>query len=133
MPQSFILPFLPYFLYLKQGSSKAPIVIPTAAASSQAKGKAPETSVAHTTPAVETSPLQATGTSWLKQAEDLHSCSPLAPLFVEGLPVPNVPKWKITPSTVVGTPETAHDFMAHTIPPFHRCMNFYLDPDLFYD
>ncbi|MFS7952307.1 hypothetical protein Hanom_Chr07g00605451 [Helianthus anomalus] len=48
------------------GSSKAPIVIPATPASSRAKGKALETSVAHTTTSVETFPLRATGTSRLK-------------------------------------------------------------------
>ncbi|KAM0057699.1 hypothetical protein Hdeb2414_s0005g00161411 [Helianthus debilis subsp. tardiflorus] len=91
----------------KEGSSKAPIVIPAAPAFSQVKDKAPETSVAHTTPATKVSPLRATSTSKLKQPEDLFPRSPLARTFTEGLRVLYVPKWKITPSTIVGTPETA--------------------------
>ncbi|KAF5778703.1 hypothetical protein HanRHA438_Chr12g0561911 [Helianthus annuus] len=115
------------------GNSKAPIVIPAAPAFSRVKDKAPETSVAHTTPATEVSPLRATGTSKLKQPEDLFPRSPLAPMFAEGLPVPYVLKWKITPSIVVGTPETARDFLNHAVPPLHRFMNFALDPNLFDD
>ncbi|KAJ0726257.1 hypothetical protein HanPI659440_Chr12g0468231 [Helianthus annuus] len=114
-------------------NSKAPIVIPTAPAFSRVKDKAPETSVAHTTPATEVSPLRATGTNKLKQPEDLFPRSPLAPMFAEGLPLPYVLKWKITPSIVVGTPETARDFLNHAVPPPHTFMNFALDPNLFDD
>ncbi|KAJ0692413.1 hypothetical protein HanPI659440_Chr15g0585671 [Helianthus annuus] len=133
MIQPLILPLLPLFFYLKQGSSKALIVISVAPASSRAKGKAPEISVANATYAVETSPLRATGTNRLKQPEGLYSRSPLAPLFTEGLPVPYVPKWNITTSTIVGTQESARDYMNHVVPPLHRFMNFALDPDLFDD
>ncbi|KAF5792034.1 hypothetical protein HanRHA438_Chr09g0413331 [Helianthus annuus] len=77
------------------GSSKAPIVIPVAPALSRVKDKAPETSVARTTPAIDVSPLRVTGTSKLKQPEDLFPRSPLAPLYAKTLPVPYVPKWKI--------------------------------------
>ncbi|KAJ0456414.1 hypothetical protein HanIR_Chr15g0762221 [Helianthus annuus] len=118
---------------VSKGSSKAPIVIPVAPAFSRVKDKAPETSDAHTIPAIEVSPLRATGTSKLKQPEDLYSRSPLAPLFAEGLTIPYVPKWKITTSTVVWTPETARDFMNHVVPPPHKFMNFTLDPNLFDD
>ncbi|KAJ0790123.1 hypothetical protein HanPI659440_Chr05g0211391 [Helianthus annuus] len=115
------------------GSSKAPIVIPPAPASSRVKDKAPEASVTRVNPAFDISPLQAAGTSKPSQPEDLPSQSPLAPLFAEGLPVPYVPKWKITTSTVVGTPETARDFLDHVVPPPHKFMNFALNPDLFDD
>ncbi|KAJ0716734.1 hypothetical protein HanPI659440_Chr13g0515991 [Helianthus annuus] len=102
-------------------------------ASPEVKDKASEISAAYATHVVETSPLRANGTSRLKQPEDLHARSLLAPLLAEGLTVPYVPKWKITTSTVVETPETARDFIAHAIPPPHRFMNFALDPDLFDD
>ncbi|MFS7901047.1 hypothetical protein Hanom_Chr00s164741g01826391 [Helianthus anomalus] len=45
------------------GSSKAPIVIPTTPASSQAKGKFLKVSAAPADPTVEASPVQATGQS----------------------------------------------------------------------
>ncbi|KAJ0773573.1 hypothetical protein HanOQP8_Chr03g0100821 [Helianthus annuus] len=79
------------------GSSKAPILIPAAPTSSRAKGKAPEVNVAPTYPAVEASPAQGNGTSKFKLPEGFQPHSPLAPLFAEGLPVPYVRKWRITP------------------------------------
>ncbi|KAJ0605217.1 hypothetical protein HanPI659440_Chr02g0082621 [Helianthus annuus] len=75
------------------GSSKAPIVIHPAHASSRVKDKAPEINVARVNPAFDVSPLRATGTSKPSQPEDLFPLSPLAPLFTEALPVPYVPKW----------------------------------------
>ncbi|MFS7945008.1 hypothetical protein Hanom_Chr06g00518861 [Helianthus anomalus] len=98
------------------GSSKVPIVIPPVPASSRVRDKTPEISVARVNPAFDISPLQATGTS--------------KPSQPEGLPVPYVPKWKITTSTVVGTPETARDFLDHVVPPPHKFMNFVLRSDL---
>ncbi|MFS7905728.1 hypothetical protein Hanom_Chr01g00051121 [Helianthus anomalus] len=111
---------------------KAPIVIPHVPASSRVKDKTPEVSVSRVNPAFDISPLQAT-ISKPSHPEGLVSQSPLAPLFAEGLPVPYVPKWKITTSTVVGTPETAQDFLDHVVPPPHKFMNFALTPDLFDD
>ncbi|KAF5814037.1 hypothetical protein HanXRQr2_Chr03g0105931 [Helianthus annuus] len=131
MLQSFILP--PFCIYMNQGSSKAPILIPAAPTSSRAKGKAPEVNVAPTYPAVEASSAQATGTSKFKLSEGFQPHFPLAPMFTEGLPVPYVRKWRITPSTIVGTPEVARNFMAHVVPPPHKFMNFALDPELFDD
>ncbi|MFS7935638.1 hypothetical protein Hanom_Chr05g00405921 [Helianthus anomalus] len=61
------------------------------------------------------------------------SRSPLAPLFADALPVPYVPRWKMTRSTIVGTPEAAQDFLAHAIPPYHKFMNSTLRADLFDD
>ncbi|MFS7989655.1 hypothetical protein Hanom_Chr11g01049441 [Helianthus anomalus] len=84
-------------------------------------------------PAFDVSPLRATGTSKPSHPEGLVSQSPLAPLFADALPVPYIPKWKITSSTVVGTPETARDFLAHVVPPSHKFMNSALRPDLFDD
>ncbi|KAJ0891836.1 hypothetical protein HanPSC8_Chr09g0358821 [Helianthus annuus] len=115
------------------GSSKAPIEFPPAPSSSRVWDKTPEISAARITPAFDVSPLHATGTSKPSQPVGLVSPSPLAPLFAEGLPVPCVPKWKITSSTVVGTPETARDFLAHVIPPSHEFMNSALRSDLFND
>ncbi|MFS7943725.1 hypothetical protein Hanom_Chr06g00503611 [Helianthus anomalus] len=115
------------------GTSKAPIVIPPAPASSRVKDKAPEISVARVNPAFDISPLWATGTSKPSQPEYLFPRSPLAPLFAKALSVPYVLKWKITPSIVVGTPEATRDFLDHVVPPPHKFMNFTLNPDLFYD
>ncbi|KAM0071173.1 hypothetical protein Hdeb2414_s0001g00021861 [Helianthus debilis subsp. tardiflorus] len=111
------------------GSSIAPIVIPPAPSSSRVKDKASEISVA----AFDISPFRATGTSKPSQPEDLFPRSPLAPLFSDALPVTYVPKWKITPSTNVGTRETSRDFLDHVVPPPHIFMNFALKPDLFDD
>ncbi|KAJ0500850.1 hypothetical protein HanRHA438_Chr11g0493821 [Helianthus annuus] len=87
------------------GSSRAPIVIPIAPTSSRAKGKAPEVSAASTDPVAEVSPVQATGQSKFKLSECFRPRSPLAPLFAEGLPAAYIPRWRITPSTVIDTPE----------------------------
>ncbi|KAJ0766055.1 hypothetical protein HanPI659440_Chr08g0310981 [Helianthus annuus] len=78
-------------------------------------------------------PLLATGTSKPSHPQALVSQFPLAPLFAEGLSVPYIPKWEITPSTVVGTPETARDFLAPVVPPSHKFMNSALRSDLFDD
>ncbi|MFS7939275.1 hypothetical protein Hanom_Chr05g00449821 [Helianthus anomalus] len=115
------------------GSSNATIEIPTAPSSSRIRDKTPEVSAACVTPAFEISPLHATRTSKPSHLEDFASRSPLAPLFADALPVPYVPKWKIAQSTVVGTPETARDFLAHVVPPSHRFMNYALRADLFDD
>ncbi|MFS8017894.1 hypothetical protein Hanom_Chr15g01385781 [Helianthus anomalus] len=110
------------FVKALEGSSKAPIVIPPVPASSRVKDKVPEISVARVNPTFDVSPLRATGTSKPSQSEDLLPRSPLAPLFAEGLPVPYVPKWKITSSTVVGNSETARDFLDHvTVAAELRC------------
>ncbi|KAJ0570839.1 hypothetical protein HanHA300_Chr05g0182671 [Helianthus annuus] len=114
-------------------SSKAPIVIPPVPASSRVRDKTPEISAARVNPTFDIFPLQATGTSKPSHPEVLPSRSPLAPLFAEGLPVPYVPKWKVTASTVVGTPETARDYLDYAVPPPHKFMNFVLNPDLFDD
>ncbi|KAJ0814758.1 hypothetical protein HanPSC8_Chr17g0789581 [Helianthus annuus] len=98
------------------GGSKSPIEIPTAPSSSRVRDKTPEISVARITPTFDVSPLHATGTSKPSHPE-----------------VPYAPKWKITPSTVVGSPETARDFLAHAIPPSHKFMNSALRSDLFDD
>ncbi|KAM0037113.1 hypothetical protein Hdeb2414_s0014g00434491 [Helianthus debilis subsp. tardiflorus] len=115
------------------GSSKAPIEIPTAPSSSQVRDKTPEISVARITPAFKVSPLHATRTSKPSHPEGLVSHSSLAPLFADSIPVPYVPKWKITPSTVVGTPETARDFLSHVVPHSHKFMNSALRSYLFDD
>ncbi|MFS7935636.1 hypothetical protein Hanom_Chr05g00405901 [Helianthus anomalus] len=61
------------------------------------------------------------------------SRSPLAPLFADALLVPYVPRWKMTRSIIVGTPEAARDFLAHAIPPYHKFMNSTLRAALFDD
>ncbi|KAM0040279.1 hypothetical protein Hdeb2414_s0012g00391931 [Helianthus debilis subsp. tardiflorus] len=114
------------------GSSQAPIEIPTAPSSSRVRDKTPEVSAACITPTFEISPHHATGTSKPSHFEGFTSRSPLAPLFADALPVPYIPRWKITQSSVVGTPETARDFLAHVVPPSHRFMNSALRDDLFY-
>ncbi|KAM0010661.1 hypothetical protein Hdeb2414_s0071g00773601 [Helianthus debilis subsp. tardiflorus] len=98
------------------GSSRAPIVIPDAPASSRAKGKAPEVSVAPTDPVAEVSPAQATSQSKFKLSECFCPRSPLVPLFAEWLPTAYILRWRITPSILVDTPEVARDFMAHILP-----------------
>ncbi|MFS7945284.1 hypothetical protein Hanom_Chr06g00522421 [Helianthus anomalus] len=115
------------------GSSHAHIEIPTAPSFSRVRDKTPEVSVARVTPAFEISPNHATGTNKPSHFEGFASRSPLAPLFAYALPVPYVPKWKITQSSMVGTPETARDFLTHAVPPSHRFINFALRDDLFDD
>ncbi|MFS7937977.1 hypothetical protein Hanom_Chr05g00434161 [Helianthus anomalus] len=115
------------------GSSNAPIQIPTVPSSSRVRDKTPEVSAARITPAFEVSPLHATGTSKPSHLEGFVSRCPLAPLFADALPVSYVPRWKITQSSVVGTPETARDFLAHVVPPSHRFMNSTQRADLFDD
>ncbi|KAM0009292.1 hypothetical protein Hdeb2414_s0093g00789681 [Helianthus debilis subsp. tardiflorus] len=114
------------------GSSHAPIEIPTTPSSSRVWDKTPEVSPARIIPAFQISPHHATGTSKPSHFEGLPP-DPLAPLFADALPVPYIPKWKITQSSVVGTPETAWDFLAHAGPPSHRFMNSALRDDLFND
>ncbi|KAJ0770046.1 hypothetical protein HanPI659440_Chr07g0252601 [Helianthus annuus] len=115
------------------GSSKAPIEIPTAPSSSRVRDKTPEISAARITPAFDASPLHATGISKPSHPEGLVSQSPLASLFADALPAPYVPKSKITPSTVVGSPETAWGFLAHIVPLSHKFMSSTLRSDLFDD
>ncbi|MFS8017985.1 hypothetical protein Hanom_Chr15g01386791 [Helianthus anomalus] len=115
------------------GSSKAPIDISTAPSSSRVRDKTPEISATRITPAFDVSPFHATGTSKPSHPEGLVSQSPLAPLFADAILAPYVPKWKITPSTIVGTPETIRDFLAHVVPPSHKFMNSSLRPGLFDD
>ncbi|KAJ0512930.1 hypothetical protein HanHA300_Chr10g0351691 [Helianthus annuus] len=115
------------------GSSHAPIEIPTATSSSRVRDKTPEVHAARITPAFEVSPHHATGTSKPSHFEGFTSRSPLAPLFADALPAPYVPKWKITPSSVVGNPETARDFLTHVVPPSYKFMNSALRDDLFDD
>ncbi|KAJ0530372.1 hypothetical protein HanHA89_Chr10g0389171 [Helianthus annuus] len=118
---------------LGQGSSKAPIKIPLPPTSSWVRDRTPDTSAACVNPAFDISPLRATGTSKPSDLDIPVSHSPLAPLFAEALLVPYIPKWKITSSTVVGTPETAREFLAHVVPPSQKFMNSALRSDLFDD
>ncbi|KAJ0702986.1 hypothetical protein HanPI659440_Chr14g0545871 [Helianthus annuus] len=128
-----MFPFLFPLLCLEQGSSHAPIEIPTAPSSSRVRDKTLEVSVARIIPAFEISSHHATWTSKPSHFEGFASRSPLAPLFADALPVPYIPKWKITQCSVVGTPEAALDFLAHVVPPSHRFMNSTLRDDLFDD
>ncbi|KAJ0614271.1 hypothetical protein HanIR_Chr02g0060511 [Helianthus annuus] len=88
------------------GSSQDPIEIPTGSSSSRVRDKASE-GPAHR--------------------------SPLAPLFADAIPLTYVPKWKVTSSSVIGTPEAARDFLNHVVPPSHKFMNSALRDDLFED
>uniref|UniRef100_A0A251TNS5 Transposase (putative) gypsy type domain-containing protein n=1 Tax=Helianthus annuus TaxID=4232 RepID=A0A251TNS5_HELAN len=115
------------------GSSHDPIEIPTGLSSSRVRDKTPEVSIARIASAFEVSPHHATGTSKPSQFEGLACRSPLAPLFADALPFTYVPKWKITHSSVIGTPETARDFLSHVVPPSHRFMNSALRDDIFED
>ncbi|KAJ0508476.1 hypothetical protein HanIR_Chr11g0517641 [Helianthus annuus] len=115
------------------GSSRAPIVIPIAPTSSRAKGKAPEVSAASTDPVAEVSPVQATGQSKFKLSECFRPRSPLAPLFAEGLPAAYIPRWRITPSTVIDTPRLLGILWLMPSPHSHRFMNFALDTEIFDD
>ncbi|MFS7955498.1 hypothetical protein Hanom_Chr07g00643421 [Helianthus anomalus] len=120
-------------MVILQGSSHAPIEIPNAPSSSRVRDKTPEVSDARIVPAFEISPHHATGTSKPSHFEGFASRSPLAPLFADALLVLYASKWKITKSSVVGTPEIAWDYLTHTIPPSHRFMNSALRDDLFDD
>ncbi|KAF5780775.1 hypothetical protein HanXRQr2_Chr11g0475831 [Helianthus annuus] len=125
----------PPSFFILQGS-KVPITIPATPAPSQAKGKAPEISATPIEPVIPTSRHQAADQNKFQLPSFISVCDPvppLAPLFAESFPTPYVPHWKITPSTVVSTPKTARDFMAHALPPSHRFMNFALDQEIFDD
>ncbi|KAJ0682503.1 hypothetical protein HanPI659440_Chr16g0648071 [Helianthus annuus] len=107
--------------------------IPTSPSSSRVRDKTPEVSIVCIASAFEVYPHHATGTSRPSQFEGLARRSPLAPLFADALPFTYVPKWKITHSSLIGTPETARDFLIHVVPPSHRFMNSALRDDLFED
>ncbi|KAJ0430642.1 hypothetical protein HanHA300_Chr17g0671341 [Helianthus annuus] len=116
-----------------RGSSRDPIEITTGPSSSRVRDKTPEVGLGHFTSAFELSPLHATGTSKPTEPEGLTRRSPLAPLFADAIPFTYVPKWKVTNSSVIGTPEAARDFLSHAVPPSHKFMNSALRDDLFED
>ncbi|MFS7984803.1 hypothetical protein Hanom_Chr11g00990931 [Helianthus anomalus] len=115
------------------GSSHDPIETPTSPSSSRVRDKTLEVSIARIASAFEVSPHHATGTSKPSQFEGLVHRSPLVPLFDDALLFTYVLKWKITHSSVIGTPETARDFLSHVVHPFHKFMNSALRDDLFED
>ncbi|KAJ0854259.1 hypothetical protein HanRHA438_Chr14g0660661 [Helianthus annuus] len=115
------------------GSSGDPIEITTGPSSSRVRDKTPEVGLAHFTSAFELSSLHATGTSKPIEPEDLTRRSPLAPLFADAILFTYVPKWKVTNSSVVGTPEAARDFLSHAVPPSHKFVNSALRDDLVED
>ncbi|KAJ0436074.1 hypothetical protein HanIR_Chr17g0900401 [Helianthus annuus] len=115
------------------GSSREPIEIPTGPSPSRIRDKTSEVGVARFSSAYDLSPLHATGTSKPSFQEGLAHRSPLAPLFVDALPSAYVPKWKVTSSSVIGTPEAARDFLSHAVPPSHKFVNSALRDDLFED
>ncbi|KAM0047080.1 hypothetical protein Hdeb2414_s0009g00324281 [Helianthus debilis subsp. tardiflorus] len=114
-------------------SSHALIEIPTAPSHSRVRDKTPEVIIARIALAFEVSPYHAMGTRKPSHFEGFSSRSPLAPMFADALPVPYIPKWKITQSSVVGNPQTARDFLTHAVPPSHKFMNSALRDDLFDD
>ncbi|KAJ0443835.1 hypothetical protein HanIR_Chr16g0825171 [Helianthus annuus] len=115
------------------GSSQDPIEIPTGPSSSHVRDKASEVGVARFSSAFELSPSHATGTSKPTPLEGPAHRSPLAPLFADVIPLTYVPKWKVTSSSVIGTPEAARDFLNHVVPPSHKFVNSALRDDLFED
>ncbi|MFS7972589.1 hypothetical protein Hanom_Chr09g00846581 [Helianthus anomalus] len=112
------------------GSSREPIEIPTGHSPSRIRDKASEVGVARFSSTDELSPSHATGTSKPSFQEGLAYRSPLAPLFADALPGTYVPKWKVTSSSVIGTPEAAWDFLSHAVPPSHKFVNSALRDDL---
>ncbi|KAJ0797051.1 hypothetical protein HanPI659440_Chr04g0169431 [Helianthus annuus] len=88
-----------------------PIEIPTGPSPSRVRDKASEVGVARFSSAFELSPSHATGTSKPTLLEGPAYRSPLAPLFADAIPPTYVPKWKVTSSSVIGTPEAARDFL----------------------
>ncbi|KAJ0755204.1 hypothetical protein HanPI659440_Chr09g0355271 [Helianthus annuus] len=115
------------------GSSREPIEIPTGPSPSRVRDKASEVGVARFSSAFELSPSHATGTSQPTPLEGLAHRSPLAPLFADAIPTSYVPKWRVTSSSVIGTPEAARDFLNHAVPPSHKFVNSALRDDLFED
>ncbi|KAF5808990.1 hypothetical protein HanXRQr2_Chr04g0151861 [Helianthus annuus] len=115
------------------GSSREPIEIPTGPSPSRIRDKTSEVGVARFSSAYELSSLHATGTSKPTFQEALACRSPLAPLFADAIPSTYVPKWKVTSSSVIGTPEAARDFLSHAVPPSHKFVNSALRDDLFED
>ncbi|KAJ0569588.1 hypothetical protein HanHA300_Chr05g0167951 [Helianthus annuus] len=115
------------------GSSREPIEIPTGPSPSRVRDKASEVGVARFSSAFELSPSHATGTSKPTLFEGPAYRSPLAPLFADAIPPTYVPKWKVSSSSVIGTPEAARDFLNHAIPPSHKFVNSALRDDLFED
>ncbi|KAJ0918814.1 hypothetical protein HanRHA438_Chr05g0222371 [Helianthus annuus] len=113
------------------GSSQDPIEIPTGPSSSRVRDKASEVGVARFSSAFELSPSHATGTSKPPPLEGPANRSPLAPLFADAIPLTYVPKWKVTSSSVIGTPEAARDFLNHAVPPSHKFVNSAMRDDLF--
>ncbi|KAF5808747.1 hypothetical protein HanXRQr2_Chr04g0149081 [Helianthus annuus] len=100
---------------------------------SRIRDKASEVGVARFSSAFELSPSHATGTSKPTLLEGPVYRSPLAPLFADAIPPTYVPKWKVTSSSVIGTPEAARDFLNHAVPPSHKFVNSALRDDLFED
>ncbi|KAJ0878701.1 hypothetical protein HanRHA438_Chr10g0442771 [Helianthus annuus] len=115
------------------GSSQDPIEIPTGPSSSRVRDKASEVGIARFSSAFGLSPSHSTGTSKPTLLEGPAHRSPLAPLFADAIPLTYVPKWKVSHSSVIGTPEAARDFLTHVVPPSHKFVNSALRDDLFED
>ncbi|KAJ0858225.1 hypothetical protein HanRHA438_Chr13g0598751 [Helianthus annuus] len=116
-----------------KGSSQDPIEIPTGPSSSRVRDKASEVGIARFSSAFELSPSHATGTSKPTLLEGPTHRSHLAPLFADAIPLTYVPKWKVSHSSLIGTPEAARDFLTHVVPPSHKFVNSALRDDLFED
>ena len=89
--------------------------------------------IARFSSAFELSPSHATRTSKPTLLEGPTHRSPLAPLFADAITLTYVPKWKVSHSSVIGTPEAARDFLTHDVPPSHKFVNSALRDDLFED
>ncbi|KAJ0435247.1 hypothetical protein HanIR_Chr17g0891221 [Helianthus annuus] len=89
------------------GSSRDPIEIPTGPSSSRVRDKASEVGVARFSSAFELSPML--------------------------LGLVNLLSLRVTSSSVIGTPESARDFLSHVVPPSHKFVNSALRDDLFED
>ncbi|KAJ0524741.1 hypothetical protein HanHA300_Chr09g0304061 [Helianthus annuus] len=101
------------------GSSQDPIEIPTGPSSSRVQDKTSEVGITRFSSVFELSPSHAMGTSKPTRLEGPIHRSLLAPMFADAIPHTYVPNWKISHSSVIGTPESARDFLTHVVPPSH--------------
>ncbi|KAJ0886602.1 hypothetical protein HanRHA438_Chr09g0381351 [Helianthus annuus] len=112
-----LFPIFP--LLESKGSSQDPIEIPTGPSSSRVQDKTSEVGITRFSSVFELSPSHAMGTSKPTRLEGPIHRSLLAPMFADAIPHTYVPNWKISHSSVIGTPESARDFLTHVVPPSH--------------
>ncbi|KAJ0438486.1 hypothetical protein HanHA300_Chr16g0614581 [Helianthus annuus] len=125
--------FLPCYSFMPTSTyPKAPIVILTTPASSQAKGKGPETSATPIEPVVAASLTQATSQSKFQLPKCFHARIPLAPLC-RGLSYSLYSSVEDNPFHDCWHPRDFSGFHGPCSPPSHRFMNFALDPEIFED